>query len=645
MKFRALLLFIFPLVCFSLIEGKPPELTPRDTRLKVEEILRAHATYHSLNEELIRRAFQNFCENLDPLKTYLLQNEVDPWINPSVQLLSQTLEDFNNETFTEFERIYEVMLRAIERRGKIENDLAVTTLIKDDLFDFKNLKWASSEQELRLRIATIKKLQTDTAERLDKDEKAAFAQRIEKRRKNREAELISDSVQSKKRLILSHVLKAISSSLDSQTVYFTPQEASQFMAQMQQRLFGIGAQLRDDLNGLTIMRILEGSPASYEQSLKVGDRIIAVNKEPIIGMDSSEAVELIRGPEGTPVTLTLLRKNQDNSEDHEKFDVKLTRGEVVFKEARLDKIIAPFGDGAIGILRLFSFYQDPKYSSASDLLNAINSLKEEHNLKGIILDLRTNAGGLLPQAVAVAGLFMSKGVVVSIKDNKGHIQKLRNVEPNVAWDGPLIILTSKASASASEIVAQTLQEYGRALVVGDAKTYGKGTFQTFTLETSHSGKINPKGEYKVTRGRYYTVSGKSPQLIGVSADILVPGIYANADFGEEHVKFPLDTDQIEPSFKDDLSDIPEIHRRQISHLYNFNLQPILTTYQPFIHRLKENTKARINMSRNYQNFITEINKKDFSLDPIENFGQADLQLNEAIKVMKDLVCLMQSKKS
>ncbi len=639
MQFRTSWIFIFSLAFSCILGGKPPELTPHDTRIKIEEILRAHATYHTLNQELMRRSFQNFLESLDPIKTYLIEDEILTWTAPSDELLNKVLEDFKHEKFTEFEQMYAVMLKALPRRGNIENALQSEPLQKGGSLELKDLKWATSLEELKQRIATIKSLQIETAKRLDADDKNAFTQRIERRRTNREAELTSDSAENKKRLVLSYALKAISSSLDSQTTYFTPTEASQFMTQMQQRLFGIGAQLRDDLNGLTIMRILEGSPASQEKSLKVGDRIIAVNKEPIIGMDTSEAVELIRGPEGTPVVLTLLRKTHENEDNYEKFEVKLTRGEVVFKEARLDKIISPFGDGVIGVLKLFSFYQDPKDSSASDLLEAINSFKQEHHLKGIILDLRVNAGGLLPQAVAVAGLFMSKGVVVSVKDNKGTIQKLRNIESTVAWDGPLIILTSRASASASEIVAQTLQEYGRAIVVGDAETYGKGTFQTFTLETSHHGKVNPKGEYKVTRGRYYTVSGKSPQLVGVSADVLVPGIYSEAEFGEKYVKFPLETDSIEPSFNDDLLDIPEIHRRQVARLYKFNLQPVLTTYEPFLPKLKQNAAYRIQANKNYQNFITEIRKKDFYADAMEEFGQGDLQLEEAIKLMQDLLCI------
>ncbi|MFS8564439.1 MAG: PDZ domain-containing protein [Rhabdochlamydiaceae bacterium] len=337
-----------------LLGGRPPDLTPRDTRIKIEEILRAHATYHTLNQELMKRSFQNFLESLDPIKTYLLEDEIVRWTAPSEELLNNALEDFQHEKFTEFEQMYQVMLKALPRRGDIEKTLQSVQPQQGDPLELKNLTWTSSIEALTERIAMIKGLQIATADKLDPDDKNSFTQRIERRRMNREMELTSDSPENRKRLILSYVLKAVSSSLDSQTTYFTPTEASQFMTQMQQRLFGIGAQLRDDLNGLTIMRILEGSPASEEKSLKIGDRIIAVNKEPIIGLDTSEAVELIRGPEGTPVALTLLRKMHENENNYEKFEVTLKRGEIVFKEARLDKIIHPFGDGVIGVLRLFS---------------------------------------------------------------------------------------------------------------------------------------------------------------------------------------------------------------------------------------------------------------------------------------------------
>jgi len=634
MTFRLLLLTLIFLISLN---AKPPELTPRDARIKIEEILRAHATYHSLNQELMQRTFTNFLQELDPSKTYLLESEVAAWAKASQAVLTRAIQGIKKEDFSVFEEMHAAIVRAIGRRPLHEEKVNAGIPPKDVHPDeFKDVAWAKTEEELITRLLRIKGLQISAAEKLDEKGKTTFLQRVEKRRATREDELRGDSPLYRQQTMLSTLLKAVSGALDSQTTYFTPTEASQFMIQVQQRLFGIGVQLRDDLNGLSVMRILEGGPAAQDDKLKLGDLIIAVNGEPIIGMDISEGVSLIRGAQGTSVLLTVLRRT---GEEEQTLEVELQRGEVVLKDTRLESTYEPFGEDAIGIIRLFSFYQDPKFSSTSDVLEAIQQLKAEHRLKGIILDLRSNAGGLLPQAVSVAGLFMNKGVVVSIKDNTGMIQRLRNIESKMAWDGPLIILVNRASASAAEIVTQTLQEYGRAIVVGDKSTYGKGTFQTFTLEATNFGTVNPKGEYKVTRGRYYTVSGKSPQLVGAQSDIIVPSLYSKLDIGEEHAKFPLGTDQIAPSFEDDLSDIPAIHRHQVMRLYKFNLQQVMTTYQPHLPLLQQNSSIRLQINKNYQNLFKEIARKEMYAEPIEKFGESDLQMQEALNIMKDLLIL------
>ena len=636
--------FLTLILCsFSLSYAKPPTLTPRDTRVKIEEILKAHVSYQSLNTEIIARSFENYLDELDPGKTYLILNEIDPWINPSTELLKTTLMQIKKEDFTAYAQMHEIILKAIERRNHLESSVDHQDLIQNvQPSAFKDLKWAESEEILADRLLKIKSLQLSSAEKLNQETKEQFMQRLKKRRLNRDEELQTANEQEKHQLILSNVLKSVSSALDSQTAYFTPAEANQFMIQVQQRLFGIGAQLRDDLDGLSVIRLIEGGPANLGGKLKVMDKIIAVNKEPILGMDITEAVELIRGQQGTAVCLTVLRKTgEETSEQEEKLDIDIIRAEVVLKETRLESSSVPFGEGVIGIFHLFSFYQDNKSSSAGDLSQAIQELKDRTNLKGIILDLRNNAGGLLDQAVSVAGLFMDKGVVVSVKDNTGEIKKLRNIDQRKLWDGPLLVLTNKLSASASEIVAQTLQDYGRALVVGDERTYGKGTFQTFTLESAHYGKVNPKGEYKVTRGRYYTVSGKSPQLVGVKADIIVPGIFSQMEIGEKFSKHPLGTDLICANFEDDLSDIPAMHRYQISRLYKFNLQKILTTYTRHTEHLKTNSQIRIETNKNYQCFLKAIEKKDAIDEEAEEYGNNDLQLDETIHVIKDLIYILE----
>jgi carboxyl-terminal processing protease len=628
------------------LEAKPPQLTPKDARIKIEEILKAHVSHQKLSEEIVARAIQNYIEELDPVKTYFLESDIAEWITPSQDLLAQSLDGYKKEDFSIFEKIHEAMLSAIERRNRLEIEMESLPLTKNSQpSDFKDIKWAKTQEELTERLVKIKSLQLQTAEKINPETKDQFFQRIAKRRLSREGELAGSSLAERKQIVLSYVLKSTSSALDSQTIYFTPSEASQFMIQVQQRLFGIGAQLRDDLNGFTIVRIVEGSPASQSNKLKVGDKIVAVDHEPVVGMDIVEAVELIRGPQGSNVDLTVLREARDGDQaTQDKINVEIVRGEIVLKESRLETSYEPYGEGIIAILHLFSFYQDSNSSSASDLAEAIENLKKNHQIKGIILDLRHNAGGLLPQAVAVTGLFIAKGVVVSVKDNSGQVQHLRNVENRKVWDGPLVVLTARTSASAAEIVAQTLQDYGRAIIIGDPETFGKGTFQTFTLESANFGKVNPKGEYKVTRGRYYTVSGKSPQLVGVKADIIVPGIFSEMEIGEKYSKFPVETDQIDPNFIDELADVPAIHRNQLRKIYKTGLQTVQTTYQPYLEALKKNSEERLSQNKNYQNLLKEIAKKDDFADPTDFFGQNDLQLIETGNIMKDLIYFMEQSK-
>ncbi len=639
--YRVLLILIFSSV-FSLGECRPPTLTPRDTRVKIEEILRAHVSYQKLTPELAKRTLLNFLEELDSSKTYFLAPEIAQWTDPSEELLDRVLHGIKKEDFSIFYEICEQFSLAAARRNDIENSLPYDCFVEGvNPNEFKDMTWISTQEELENRISRIRSLQLETAKKLNQESCDQFLQRLNKRRLNRQEELDPSDKTEKQRVVLATVLKSVSSSLDSQTAYFTPSEANQFMIQVQQRLFGIGAQLRDDLSGFTIMRLLEGGPASLDNKLKVGDRIIAVDHEPVVGLDIIEAVELIRGQQGSPVLLTILRTSGEESKrQEEKLDIEMVRGEVVLKETRLETRHEPYGDGIIAYLHLYSFYQDSTTSSAQDLAVALEDLKENYHLKGVVLDLRNNAGGLLPQAVSVTGLFIGKGVVVSVKDNSGMVQHLRNLEEKVVWDGPLIVLINPASASATEIVAQTLQDYGRAIVVGDEHSYGKGTFQTFTLEANHFGKVNPKGEYKVTRGRYYTVSGKSPQLSGVASDIIVPGLLAKMEIGECHSKYPLDNEEIAPSFEDHFSDIPPAHRFQFARLYKNNLQTILTQYRPLIPLLVKNSADRISQSHLYQKFLKELEKKDLSMEFVENFNQFDLQLYETMNVMKDFIALL-----
>lgn len=630
--------------CFFLT-AKLPEIAPQDIIDQMQLIMKAHAEHKELNPQLLQRALTNYLEELDPSKTYFIEEDIHQWLYPSDQLLDQILSDYRHKKFDVFFEIQNKLVDVIPRRHQLDEKTLAQELPKHvSLQEFKDMKWAANLEQLFERLIKIRALQVESSSKLTDDIKEKALQRLAKKQLKYEEEVLAQDNVQRERFVLTHTLKALAASLDSHTVYFTPDEALQFMINVQQRLFGIGAQLRDDINGFSIVKIVEGGPAANSKELKVKDRIIAVNGEPVVGMDIGDAVELIRGEENTSVMLTVIREVSDEGKSkEEKLDITIRRGAVVLKETRYTTSYEPFGDGVIAYLRLHSFYQDTDSSSAEDLSREIYKIKQEQAVKGVLLDLRSNSGGMLSQAVSVSGLFISKGVVVSIKDDEGHIQHLRHLDSKIVWDGPLIILVNRASASASEIVAQTLQDYGRALVVGDKNTFGKGSFQTFTLNGEKNSDINPKGEFKVTRGRYYTVSGKTPQLNGVQTDILVPGIFSEAEIGESYGKYPLENDTIPPAFNDDLSDISFLQRERIRILYKFDLQKPLHIYDPYLALLKKNSEYRIGHDKNYQGFLKEIHKKseDVDFENPEEFGQNDLQLQESYNIMKDLILMMQ----
>jgi len=631
-------LFLAIFFVFSLEAAKLPEITPQDVVETLQTMMEAHVACKEINASLVKKTLEHFLEELDPTKTYLLKSEIKPWAEPSDDLCETISQKMREGDFSHFKQIHSLMLNAIQRRQVLEKQQADTPLPQHVLVsEIKDMDWAVSENDLAERLLKIKSLQVTAAEKFDSDAREKILLRIAKHRTLREEELAVLTESDREKLILTFVLKACASSFDAHTAYFTPWEATQFVIQLQQRLFGIGAQLRDDLNGFTVVKIIEGGPASRNTGLKENDRIIAIDGEPVVGLEITEAVEHVRGEEGTAVSLTVLRPVGDKEE---MLEIEIIRGEVVIKEARIESKSIPFGDGVIAHISLHSFYQDPLHSSAFDLFEEIQKIQKDHTIKGLILDLRSNTGGILPQAVAVTGLFITKGIVCSIKDNYGLIEHLRDIDSRTAYDGPLIVLTSKASASASEIVAQTLQDYGRAILVGDEHTYGKGTFQTFTLDSSNAGKVNPKGEFKVTRGKYYTVSGKSPQLIGVTPDIIVPGFYSTADIGERHAKNPLENDSINENFNDDLSDVPPMKRDQISWLYRFNLQPKLKNFTRHLATLQKNSKSRVENEQYYQSFLSLLNENEVKQELAEVYTKMDPQLHETINIMKDLILLM-----
>ncbi len=595
-------------------------------------MLKAHIEHKVFSKELAKRSLKNFLEELDPARTYFLHHEIASWIEPSEAVLEKVVQDFEKGDFSAFQKIHETFEKAVKRRNSWE---ITSEKMPDDPDSLeKDLPWCSSEKLLLERLHQIRALQIKVAQKLPSESEQKFLQRIEKQRSLKEKKILSS--ENKAGWILTHTLKALTSSLDSNSLYFTPAETRQFLIDLQQKISGIGAVFRDNLNGFSVMRVLENSPAC-SSGLKVADLILAVDKQPVVGLDTLDVAEKIRGKKGTSVLLTVLRGKDNASET---LDILITREEIVLQEARLETKVEPFAEGIIATLRLSSFYKDQHGSSSVDIQKKLQELKKNHLLKGVILDLRSNAGGLLDEAVSLAGLFLDKGIIASIKNSSGKIQHLRNFASPKIWDGPLIVLTNRASASASEIVAQSLQDYKRALVIGDSCTYGKGTFQGFTLNATKDFSISPKGEFKITQGKYYTASGKSPQLVGVKSDIEVPSLLSFLDIGERFYPYPIENDSISPHFYDDLSDLSFfLPKTSLLGFYTKISQKATLLSEKIFSALKANALSRVKENLLYQKALEDLRKKNFDTEWVKAFEICDIQLLESKNVLKDWIFL------
>ena len=387
--------------------------------------------------------------------------------------------------------------------------------------------------------------------------------------------------------VLQVYLTALAHVYDPHSDYLGKSQLEGFAIGMNLSLFGIGAELTTDDGYCVIHRLLPGGPAAKSKKIKENDKIIAVaqsNQPPVdvVDMSLNKAVQLIRGPKGTEVTLTMIPAGAATSA---RSKVTLIRDEIKLEdqEAKAKVIDLPNGNGGtvrLGVIDLPSFYAsfDPSSirskseprSTTADVSRLLTKLKQE-NVKGVILDLRRNGGGSLEEAINLTGLFIKDGPIVQVKDFDGTVLEDDDPDPGVLYDGPLIVLTSKLSASASEILAGALQDYGRALIVGDDSTHGKGTVQSVQplkpfIRAPASLLTNDPGALKLTIKKFYRASGASTQLKGVIPDIILPSIFNDTkEFGEEALENHLLWDSIRSAKFDRLNLVepylPELRKR------------------------------------------------------------------------------------
>ncbi len=383
--------------------------------------------------------------------------------------------------------------------------------------------------------------------------------------KRRYARRLTDELSAEGSDVLEYYLSSLTRNYDPHSVYFKPATSDDFNIDISNSVEGIGAQLRTEGEYTEVVRIVPGGPADLDGRLQPGDRIISVAQgdgepEDVIDLRIDRVVRLIRGKKGTEVRLTIIPVDATDQANTSEIDI--IRDQVELTESDADSQVLTIGDETIGVIDVPSFYidsmaraqGDPNYSSVSHDVRRLLGELSEQEIDGLILDLRGNGGGSLSEAVDLAGLFITRGPIVQVRDREGRKEVLKDPDAKQVYDGPLVVLTDALSASASEIVAGAIQDYGRGIVVGAQTTHGKGTVQQVVdldmfIEqmTGNSTTDQRAGALKITTQKFYRISGGSTQNRGVLSDIVLPSPWDGLDVYESDLDNALPWDEIEPA--------------------------------------------------------------------------------------------------
>jgi carboxyl-terminal processing protease len=513
-----------------------------------------HYTHQALNDEVSKKFLKTYLELLDFSHLFFTQQDVTMLSSKYATTLDDDVLLGNLKPAYEIYDLY--TKRVDERVAKIKE------LLNHDV-DFKSnatievtrqkAPWPKDEAEAdevwRGRVMS-ELLQEHLSEHPIEPGPKLIARRYERLARNVHEQDKDEQVKL--------FLDALAQAYDPHSEYLSKSDLKNFSINMGLSLVGIGAMLRTEDGYAKIESLVPGGPAQTDGRLKVGDRITAVAQgngefSDVRDLRLDKVVEQIRGKKGTKVRLLVIPA--DSADPSKRKTVDLVRDEIKLKdqEARADIIIKKNENGEpvkLGWITLPSFYADMdrhQKSTTKDVLQLLKRLKKE-NIAGLIVDLRRNGGGSLEEAIALTGLFLKSGPIVQTKSSNGNIVVSSDPDPGIAYSGPMIVLTSRQSASASEIFAAALQDYGRALIVGDKNTFGKGTVQTI-LEigrfTSLLGSRSQEdGALKLTIQKFYRVAGGSTQLHGVASDIVLPTLSDLPEFGEGALKNCLAYDEV-----------------------------------------------------------------------------------------------------
>jgi carboxyl-terminal processing protease len=517
-----------------------------------------------INDDFSIKVYEDFIDAVDSQKRFLLKSDIE--LFSQYRLLID--DQINSSDITFFNLVHETLKTRIDEVEYFYEEILEVPFnfqVNEEInLDYDNLEYAENSNELkkiwrkRLKLSALdgyaSKKEINDQEK--ENDKLLSDSEIEIESRSSISDNLKDFFQFNSELERSDwfsiYLNTIVTQFDPHTSYLAPEAKEVFDQNISGKFQGIGARLFKRNQQVEISEVIIGGPVWRDNLLNVGDIIIAVaqsiDEEPteISLMKLSDATDLIKGEKDTNVYLTVKRVDGGIEQ------VEIKRDIVELAETYAKSSIIKDDISTYGLINLPRFYVDfddyGERNAASDIKKEIISLKSK-GINGLILDLRNNGGGSLKTVVDITGFFIEKGPVVQVKSIGGRKEILRDNDPSVIWDGPLIVLVNEFSASASEILAAALQDYNRAIILGSKQTYGKGTVQNIiNLNNVISGNTyGDLGSLKITTDMFYRINGGSTQLEGVKSDLVFPNRYSYIDIGEKDLENPLSWNKIDPA--------------------------------------------------------------------------------------------------
>lgn len=644
---------------------RPKPIFGKEARVVASLLDNNHYRKIKLNDSLSSVVLDQYIQKLDNNKTYFTKADI-----ASFEKYRYILDDLTrSENVDPAFEIYQVFKKRFDERMRYVLD----TLVHRD-FDYTIEEWYETDREKEDWCS-------DRAELNEVWRKIIKSQALSLKLAGKERDEIEKTLEERfKRLVKSYTrdvraedvfsmyMNSLTESYDPHTNYFSPSAADRFKQSISLSLEGIGARLQIENDYTKVVEVLPGGPAEKSGLISINDRIIGVAQGEtgemvdVIGWRLDDVVKLIKGPKGTTVRLTILPAETGiNGPPRE---IKLVRDKIKLEDQRAKKSVIHYQKKGramkLGVITLPGFYMDyeayqkgdPEFTSATrDVLRLVKELQAD-GIDGLVLDLRNNGGGSLMEAIELTGIFIKNGPVVQVKTSSNRIEVARDDDPTLVYNGPLVVLTNRFSASASEIFAGAIQDYHRGVVVGES-TYGKGTVQNVVdLRRYINDPDNEVGQLKLTLQKFYRVTGSSTQHRGVIPDVMLPTALDPEQFGESSNPSALPWDEIRGTFYEKTPVIDDHIIAGLNRSYNERLKtdPSLSRLASEMEETRKNLRdTRISLHEptrrkemeeaekkaEKRKLNTRITNKESQTSTLEELE--DEYLREGLKVLGDLV--------